>query len=140
MSMMQSLRAYLRTCPLLAQERLNVDFLEGEAGAYSLESAPGQVILRRYADGSSVRQLPFTLSSRAFYGPDIRRNLDSLGFFEGLSEWLEDQSASGNLPEAGGGRRALAVRALTHGYAYAAETDSARYQIQCALDYFQRRM
>ena len=45
MSIIEAVRSFLRTCPLLAGERLNVDFLPEEAKTYSIDVVPCRAIL-----------------------------------------------------------------------------------------------
>lgn len=135
----EALRIYLRTCPLLAGGRINVDFLPEKIGIYSIEAVPISEVIRQYVDGSSVRQFAFVIASREVYGSDIRQQIDNLGFFEMLSDWLHYQSKVRDLPDLGAGRTPLDIKTTTSGYAFVPDTDTARYQIQCRLEYFQQK-
>jgi len=134
-TVVECMREFLKTCPLLSGERLNVDFLPPDVGSYSIDVPPVQSLVQKYIDGTSKRQFLFTLSSTAFYGPDIRQNLDNLGFYEQFEAWLEG-AALPALPE---GKTAQKVEALSSGYAFLTDENAARYQIQCRLYYFQGR-
>lgn len=136
MTVLEAIKNYLAKCPLLAAERINADFLPPAIGSYSVELTPADPVLTRYVDGSTRRQTLFVLSSREAYGPQIRQNLENLEFFEQVSDWFE---TSGQLPELDGGRKAQKVEAVTCGYAFDADTDQARYQMQCRLTYFMGR-
>lgn len=135
-TLIECMREYVKTCPLLANERLNVDFLPQDAGSYSIDIPPVKAEVQKYVDGSSKRQYLFTLSSTAFYGADIRQNLDNLGFYEQFEDWIEEST----LPVLPTGKTALKVEALSSGYAFITGEDAARYQIQCRLIYFQGRI
>jgi hypothetical protein len=138
MTIIEAVRAYLSTCPLLAGDKLNVDFLPEDAVGYSVDVVPVNPVIKAYLDGSSNRQFLFTLATRAYYGDLIRQQIDNLGFFEGFGEWLEAQSRSKNLPDLGDGRMARKIEVTTSGYIFAPESELARYQIQCRLHYFQK--
>lgn len=137
-NIMEQVRKFLRTYPPLSNDKINVDFLPADARSYSIEVVPAQEIVRSYVDGSSVRQFLFVLASREFYGEKIRQQLDNLGFYQDFSYWMQVQTRTGNLPNLGEKREATAIEATTSGYAFQVDTDKARYQIQCRLEYLQR--
>lgn len=139
MNIMEQVRAFIRTYPPLAGNKINVDFLPGDAGSYAVEAVPAKGIVKTYADGSTVRQFLFVLASRESYGAEVLRQLENLEFYENFSRWLETQTRSRSLPDLGEGRKALKIEASTPGYALNAETGSARYQIQCRMEFFQKR-
>lgn len=137
-NIMEQVRKFIRTYPPLSNEKINVDFLPADARSYAIEVVPAQEVIRSYVDGSSVRQFLFVLASREFYGEKIRQQLDNLGFYQDFSRWLEAQTRAGNLPDLGDGREAISMEATTPSYAFQVDTDKARYQIQCRLEYLQR--
>ena len=63
MSIIESVRKYLQTCPLLKGGTLNVDFLPPEAATYSVDVVPVKPVLKAYMDGSSQRQFLFVLAT-----------------------------------------------------------------------------
>lgn len=138
MTIIEAVRQFLQSCPLLTDDRLNVDFLPAEAATYSVDVVPTTPIVRRYLDRSSIRQFSFVLATRAFYGQLIRQQLDNLAFFEAFTEWLEAQDAAKNFPDLGPNRQALQMEVVASGYAFAAGTENARYQIQLKLTYHQK--
>jgi len=138
MTLIEAVRKYLGTCPLLKEGRLNVDFLPPEASSYCVDVVPVKPVVKDYLDGSSKRQFLFTFATRAYYGPDYRQQLDNLCLFEQFGEWIERQSRKRSFPELGPGRRAEKLEVTTSGYVFIPDTDTARYQIQCKLSYFQK--
>lgn len=139
MTIIEAVRGWLRTYPSLASGRLAVDFLPKQAQTYSVDSVPSKEEIKRYLDGSSVRQFLFTLSSREFKGEDIVQNVDNLTFYEGFAAWVLNQSRRRQLPELGEGRTARKVEVTTSGYPFQVdEHGTARYQIQLRLEYFQK--
>lgn len=138
MTIIEAIRNYVATYEGLKGERLGIDFLPPDETAYSVDATPTKSEVKRYTDGSSLRQFSFTLAARAFWGPDVRQQVDNLAFFEGFEEWLRVQNAHRNFPQLGEGRTARKVEVTTSGYAFAPGTDYARYQIQCNLIYFQK--
>lgn len=139
MTLIESIKTYLETCPLLRdlESCIGVDRLDKDPGCYSVETVPCEPIAKRYVDGSSKRQYLFDIVSRDWYGPDVQQNLENLGFYERFAVWLEDQYMRGSLPDLGVGREPRKIEALTCGYVFAEDVDAAQYRIQCKLTYFQ---
>ncbi len=136
MTIIEAVRLYVQQYPRLKDGKLGVDFLPAEAANYSVDTVPTKTVIKQYMDGSSVRQFLFTLASRTYYGSHIRQQLDNLGFFEGFAEWLEVQNRIRRFPDLGEGCKAQKIEVVTSGYAFAPDTETARYQIQCKLTYF----
>lgn len=138
MTIVEALRSWLRGYEPLSAGRLAVDFLPKHAQAYSVDSVPCKEEVKRYLDGSSLRQFLFVLSSREFKGEDIRQNIDDLAFYEGFSAWVLRQDLARSFPDLGEGRRARKVEVTSSGYPFQVdEKGTARYQIQLRLEYFQ---
>ena len=130
MTLMEAMRGWLRTYPPLAEGRLAVDFLPRQAQTYSVDSTPCKQEIKRYLDGSSLRQFLFVLSSREFKGEEIGQNLDNLAFYEGFSTWVTRQNRMRRLPGLGAGRTARKIEVTTSGYPFHVdEHGTARYQI-----------
>lgn len=138
MTIIESVQRFLLTCPQLSEGKLNVDFLPPEAAAYSVDVVPVNPVIKRYMDGATQRQFLFVLASRTYYGDMIRQQLNNLGFFEKFSDWLETQNRAKNYPDLGDNRTVRKLEVTTSGYVFAPETNTARYQIQCRLEYFQK--
>lgn len=137
-SIIESIREFLLKCPYLDKlSRINVDFLPENPDTYSIERVPAPEIVKTYLDGSSERQVLFVFASRLFYSEELRNNIDNSGFYEAFSEWLEQMSEDGEMPDLGSGKTASKVEALSSGYLFGIADDfsTARYQIQCKLTY-----
>jgi hypothetical protein len=137
-SIIESLRTWFAACPLLKDGLLNVEFLGADAIEYTISAdQPSNPILRRYTDGSSVRQFPFVFASRESYGADTLQNIANSGFYEELSLWVEQQSEAGNLPDLGDGRTAQSIDVLSNGFPLDTGDSTARYQITLNLVFIQ---
>ena len=79
-----------------------------------------------------------TEAASAVNGEFVRQQLDNLCFFEEFAEWLDKQNRTRSFPDLGDGRNARKLEVTTSGYVFAPDTDTARYQIQCRLSYFQK--
>lgn len=138
-NIMQSLRDFIKACPYIDEfnEGIGMDYLDAEDGSYSIESAPGTPVLKRYVDGSAKKQQVFTFSSRESYGADVRQNLENIGFYEHFADWLDEMSAREIFPKLGDNITPLKIEATTNGYAFQTDEKYAKYQIQCRLVYLQ---
>lgn len=135
----ESLRTYLIASPLLAdlKKRLGIDYLGEGEGSYTIDSVPGDPVIRRYADGGSLRQFLFIFASKEFYGADPLQNIESIGFYEDLERWFREQTKEKSLPALSGRRSAQSLETMTSGYIFDTQDDRARYQIQARLVYYE---
>ena len=138
--MLEAIRNYLLECPLLSDDgKLGIEYLSNEPINYSIEEVAGyEPIITYYIDGSTVRQLLFSINSREYFGQDdIDTNLANSKFYEDFSNWLETNNKQKNIPELDGNKYATEIRALSSGYVFEVDEGmkKARYRIQCRLIY-----
>lgn len=139
MTIIDGVRAWLKTYEGLADGRLSVDFLPEEAKSYSVDTVPTTEIVKRYLDGSSIRQFLFCVSSREFYSDNIAQNVDNQAFYEGLAAWLERKSKLWQFPNIGMDRTVRSIEISSTAYPFVVdEHGTARYQLQLKLTYFQK--
>jgi len=141
MTIMESIRNFMLKCPCIEDFELGlgVESLGEDEGSYSINTTPCNPIVKKYNDGSSVRQFDFVFASKNYFGPDVMENIQNCGFYEKFSEWLEDSTRSNDLPAMGDGKTARKLIASTTGYVFNADETSAQYQIQCKLIYFEEK-
>ena len=142
MSVIKSVREFIKTCPYLQTDtsgktKLGIDYLSGDTTTYSLEEVPVNPIVKKYIDGSSIRQATFIFCSRELYSPELQIQLSNSGFYEDFSNWLEECTFKGDLPKLDNNKESRSIEALTCGYAYNTDSDNAVYQIQINFKYFQ---
>ncbi len=135
-SIIEGLDAYFRACPLLEDGVFRVDALGSDPVEYALETGITTPVIRRYVDGSSVRQYQFNFNSREAYSMDRLLAIQNSRFYENLCNWVEEQSKAGNLPELPEGMEAQELTVLTPGFMLDASMECARYQVQLQLIYF----
>ena len=140
MTIIQAVREYLMTCPLLKNGViLGVDQLGADVG-YMIESVPCTPVLKTYTDGSSKRQFQFVFASREKYGEKVLENLKNSGFFEDFSDWLEINNWNKVFPDLGDYRTPFRIEINASNYvADDAGDNTARYQMQLSLMYYQDR-
>ena len=139
MTVMQCIQKWLKTYSGLSG-RLDVDFLDENADTYSVDTIPCEEVIKRYRDGSTLKQFQFAVSSRRFYEQNIKQNLSNLQFFEDLTAWVEKKAHARELPTMDKGRRPHKIVVTSTAYPFIVSEDGkARYQIQMRLEYYQKR-
>ena len=138
MTIIESIREYLLTCPYLEElASINVDFLPDDPTTYSIEQTPTEPIVKRYLDGATDRQFTFVFACRMYYSDEMMNNISNSGFFEKFQNWLYDNSENDILPQLDDGMTAERIEAISSGYLFdiSGNLSNARYQIQCRLLY-----
>ena len=86
-----ALRAWLKTCPLIADEQeatgaaFRIAGLEEESTAFSIEDSPGDPIITEYISGWEMAK-NYLFLSRGEYSEMDSVNIQNSGFFEQLTE------------------------------------------------------
>ena len=136
-SLVNDLRTYFLTCPLLKENSaLNVDFLSVDGIEYSIDTVPTETTIERYVDGSRLCQYSFVFASRENYNADSLQNIENIAFYEKLEAWINQNNLKRNLPKLLDGI-AQKIEVTTAGYLFDENMTTARYQIQCRLVYIQ---
>ncbi|MCI8420454.1 MAG: chloramphenicol resistance protein [Oscillospiraceae bacterium] len=135
-SIIEGLSNYFLTCPLLEDGVFRVDALGSEPVEYAIETGITSPVIRKYVDGSSIRQYQFNFNTREAYSLDRILAIQKESFYENFCNWVEEQSMNGNLPELPEGCEAKALTVLTPGYMLDATMTNAIYQVQLMLQYF----
>ena len=91
MKVIEAIRDYISNCPALETFNINVNYLEDDFDSYSIEETPCDPILRRYIDGTTLRQIEFVFASREVYTSDILSNIDNSSFYEDFSNWIKNE-------------------------------------------------
>ena len=130
----ECIRDYVMLFPDLKDGCLYVDFLSSEPIEYSVEAVPCERIFKKYVDGDCMKQFLFIFASREFYGEDVNQQIENLAFYEHFEDWIYSRNQEGILPDLDG-RMPVSLDVLTGGYAFDADTSTARYQIQLRLLY-----
>lgn len=137
-SMIAAVRQYVQSCPYMQEfGRVNIDWLDKKAKSFAIETTPMAPIIKSYINGDAVKQFGFLIATREAYGPDLLQNADNIAIFERIAKWFREQSTNDDLPDLGAGREAQKIEALTDGYAYQTSIDTARYQMQCRVVYYE---
>ena len=135
-SIIEGVTNYFLKCPILKDGVFRVDALGSEPVEYAIETGLTSPVLKRYVNGSSIRQYQFNFNSREAYAMDRILAIQNERFYEDLCNWVEEQDKAGNLPELPQGCEAQALEVLAPGFMLDATMENAHYQIQLQLRYF----
>jgi len=137
-SLIENIRKYMSSCPLLDGGSINIDFLSSSNIEYTIETVPCEPVIKYFIGGSSLRQYEFILASREFYGTDVVQNIQNSEFYENLAHWIEENSKNKILPVLENEKQSAdKIEILTHGALISEDAKTAVYQIQLRLIYFQ---
>lgn len=138
MSIIQAVRDYIAACPLLKDGRiLGVDRIGADAIEYSIDVLPCEPIVKKYTDGSKVKQFQFAFSSREAYGKDVIQGIQNSAFYEDFADWITRNDDAGNYPDLGEFRSVRSIELTSGGYALDVTETTARYQMQLRLTYLE---
>ena len=135
MKIVEAIHDYISKCPYIKEFEVNVNYLEAKYDSYMIEETPGEPILRRYIDGTTLRQIEFVFASREVYTSDILSNIDNSSFYEDFSNWIETNNINGVFPDLEEGLEATKIKVTSNAYCVEADEDNARYQINLRLEY-----
>lgn len=135
-SMIQGIVDYVTACPLLAKGYFRVDSLGARPIEYGIATLPCDPVIKRYTDGSSMRQYLFAVTSREDYSVDMIQNIRNSEFYENLADWFEAQNGAQNFPDLGTGKTVQKMELVTSGYLFSTDRKTARYQLEIRCKYF----
>lgn len=128
------IRDFIMTYPELKDGCLMIDYLGDKPVEYAIEAVPCDPVYRKYTDGGCMKQFLFTFASREVFAADVSCCTDNLAFYEEFERWITGKNNSDDLPDLDG-REPVSIEVLTGGYAFSADGNTARYQIQLRLLY-----
>ena len=134
-SILEGVKAFVATYTV--NEPLNVDYLGTALPGYSIVSLPGGGWVEggQYLNGGGMKEFLFAVQSMKSTAEELGR-LENSGFNEDFSDWLDDQTIAGNLPELPTGKTAEQIQAVGAGFLYEqGVSDTGVYQIACRLEY-----
>ena len=137
-SLIDSVRTFLCGCPYLKGGAFHVDYLGANPTEYSVDTLPADPVIKKYVDGSSVRQFVFAFGSVESYGSDVDTNLGNSGFYEKFCAWVDEKNRSKEFPVLDEDKTPIEIQAQGAGYLLENTENAARYQVQCRLVYQQK--
>jgi hypothetical protein len=144
MSIIAAVKTYIATYQELKPKApITVDYL-GAAGllkGYAIIPLPGTKIIETYINNGTRREFPFAFQSVESTADELKR-LENSDFMESLSDWFEEQTEAGTLPDLDpdndNGKTAESIEVVGWGYLYQTDdTTRGVYQVNCKLTYEQ---
>ena len=136
MSIIESIKNYLTSCPDLNGKAININYLSPERDSFSIDNVPKNPVVKRYSDGESLMQFCFLIAGRTVYDRDVYENMRIAEFFEDFESWIERQNSLKILPDLSDlGLSPTAIEVTKSGTVYDTARTSARFQIEARLLY-----
>lgn len=134
--MIEKIREYLIENNIVDENcRINVDFLGENPTEFAIIPIAVNPIIKKYINGSSLRQYQFQLISCNDYGADVMQNMDNSKFYEDLFNVIEQNNEEGNLPSIIG---VESIECLNNGAILDVTTNTARYAIEMKITYLKQ--
>ena len=120
----------------------NTDYLGDSTNACTIYSLPTNLKYTEDVVGNisfnTVQSLNFIFALRAPYGDDVRQNLDNLGFFDNLKDWMYEQNTLKNFPIIDDGE-VKSIMPIQTEFISSATSDTAMYEMHCELKYWRNK-
>lgn len=141
-TVLSAVRDFIKTCPYLdkyedAFALVDVEDLGENPTNYMIESVPIEPYIRKYQDGSGLRQFAFVFASREL-SADTQTKLDNSGFYEDFERWIEKQDRDRNYPILNNTQEPQEIKVTLSSYVFDQTATSKQYQIQCRLKYYEK--
>lgn len=139
MKIIEAIREYISNLDCMAtfENAINANFLGGEPRSYSLEEVPCNPIIKKYLDGSTLRQYQFVFCGREPYGAEILQNIENSTFYEDFANEIEEKNNNDVLLTLEG-MEATSLEITSNAYTVSVTEDTAMYQINLNLKYYKK--
>ena len=137
MNIIASIREYISDLDCMATFEINVNYLDGENDSFSIEEVPCNPIIKKYLDGSTLRQYQFVFCGREPYGAEILQNIENSTFYEDFANEIEEKNNNDVLPTLEG-MEATSLEITSNAYTVSVTEDTAMYQINLNLKYYKK--
>ena len=138
MKIVESIRKYISEldCMSKLDNVININYLPAKTDNFSIEEIPVNPIVKKYVDGSSIRQFQFVFCSREPYGAEILQNIENSTFYEDFADEIEKKNNQGVLPLLADNLEARSIEILSNAYTVSVTEDTSMYQINLNFKYY----
>ena len=137
MNIIEAIREYISNLDCMVTFEINVNYLDGENDSFSIEEVPCNPIIKKYLDGSTLRQYQFVFCGREPYGAEILQNIENSTFYEDFANEIEEKNNNDVLPTLEG-MEATSLEITSNAYTVSVTEDTAMYQINLNLKYYKK--
>ena len=136
--LVESVKKYIESLDCMKEfnNAINVNYLAEDIVNFSIEENPTSPIIKRYANGSTVRAYEFAFSSREIYGIEVLQNIENSNFYEELVNEIEKKDSIGILPILDTGLESQSIEVTSSPYIISTDEDTSIYQVNFRLKYF----
>lgn len=140
MKLIESIRNYISNLDCMAtfDNAINANYLAGEVDNFSIEEVPCNPVLKKYLDGSTLRQFQFVFCSREPYSAEILQNIDNSSFYEDFSNEIENKNSINILPIGADNIEPVELKVISSAYVVSTDEDTALYQINLKFKYLKK--
>jgi hypothetical protein len=139
MSIIESIKDYLITCPQLSGKEININYLSPCQDSFAIDNVAKNPIVKRYISGETIRQYCFLLAGRVIYDADLNSNVEISQFFENFENWIASNNEAGIFPDFGKPDIVpIAIEVTKSGEIQDTARTSARIQVELRLLYKQK--
>ena len=135
--MIETIKAFIKTCPALIDNDVNINYLDENESSGAIENVSAEPIIKNYTDGGALKQFLFTVALREKYGQNVADNAAATEKLEQLSDWIYEQDRLGILPSFSGNKNSVSLEVIKTSWVDEKQSDTAKYQLQCRLVYYQ---
>lgn len=140
-TVLKAMKEYIETCPYLdkfngAFPIVDVEDVADKPVNYMVETVPLEPYLRKYLDGTGIKQAAFVFASRELSG-DTDTKLDNNGFYEDFSRWIERNERNRVYPILNPNQDVLEIKVTLSSYVFDETSTTKQYQIQLYLKWYE---
>lgn len=134
----ESIKEFMKSCPYLENDRININCLGGKPVSYSIEQVADNPVIKKYCDGGVLKQYRFVFAMRDAYDENPVFNQAAAEFFEKLEEWIFKQNQIKNLPRLENEKHiAEGIEVVSDTQLFDSSIDSVRLQAEIRFIYRQ---
>ena len=139
MKIIEAIREYISNLDCMAtfENAINGNYLDGENDSVSIEEVPCNPIIKKYLDGSTLRQYQFVFCSREPYGAEVLQQIENSTFYEDFANEIEEKNNNDILPTIDN-MEAMSLEITSNAYTVSVTEDTAMYQINLNLKYYKK--
>lgn len=136
MKIIEAIRKYIGDleCMSTFTTAININYLGPDIDSFSIEEIPVNPIVKKYLDGTAIRQFQFVFCSREPYGGEILQNIENSTFYEDFADEIESKNNDGILPLLENGE-SLKIEVISSAYTVSVTEDTSMYQINLNFKY-----
>lgn len=132
----EKITEYLSLCPLFEGVVINSDFLSENPFSCAVYAENEEMLEKKYAGGDALYKFIFSIRARMPISQSPKENKKLNIFFEALADWLENETAKGNLPKLKEDKEVQSMEILKQGHLKNTNVSDCVYEMRIKLLYY----